>query len=181
MSNINSANNDEVKITINLPDKTLTHKIIIFWAITVIANSLFGSVMYISMSKSDYPGIAGMASAIISCIAIYSMAEIYLRQKNKNQLVLELRISACIRIVVQPISDFLIGFLAIYLANNALKTIYSLLNFKYESFLNNQPVGFISTYTTTMIHAFLATLMVACILCIVKLLIYLYKRLSTQP
>ena len=173
---MSNKNNNEIKTTITFIEKTPRQKIILFWTITVIANSLFGAFIVVSDSKSDYLGIAGMASAIISCIIIYSIAEIYLRQKHKHQLALELRISACIRIILQPVSDLFIGYLAL----TSTKYMFEIFDPQLTS--NNGLVlvlvynGFSYFYMTTMLHALFASLLVCCILGIIKLFIYLYKR-----
>jgi len=180
MSHLENTNNREIKTTTQAIDKSSTHKIIIFWTITVIANSLLGAFTYINASRGDYLGIFGVVTAIVTCIAIYSIAEIYLRQRNHNQLAFELRLSACIRIFLQPFSDFAVGLLAVALTRHAFKIITPLLYSNSEPFHQELPVGFFSTYITTMVHAFIASILVCCILAMVKLSIYAYRTI-TQP
>ena len=180
MKNTDSINKNETVMTINIPAKKQIESITLFWAVTVVANSILGAFIYMSSSQNNYYGIAGMIAAIISCIAIYSAAEIYLRKANKKQLALELRISACIRILIQPITDFMIGVLAVKLTSSTMKMIAIFLNFNTDIFPRDLPASFISTYLTTLVHALLATFVVVCILGIVKMFIKLYK-LVTVP
>ncbi len=170
-----NTNKNEINMTSKMPTKKSPESITLFWTITVIANALLGATVFLSGSHNNLSGIAGMFAAIITCIAIYSAIEIHLRNKNQHQLVLELRISACIRIFLQPVTDFFIGAIAVHITSTLMKNFAKLLHSKNTSFSGDLPTSFISTYLTTMTHALFATVLVACILGIVKMLISLYK------
>ncbi len=154
-----------------------------FWCVVVLLNAAVGLFFSFIQYYSHLPAVFGIIAGVLTCVVLYAQLDIFLLKSGYVVLSRQVRVSACLRMFVQlmPFVDIAIGALALGGAKAVLEVLQLVLgemvavDNPFDIHKNSQQAGFLFIYVTTLLHAFIASLIVVCLVFLGRFIVFIRR------